>query len=113
MLNPLGLINDGYMDLVFYPGTITAFFALYMFILPGGRMSYDPGFRCYRCKSAKIVNKQKGADGEYVTQDINIDGEDLTFNKFAKYTVLPNSLDLIVDLKTIFNNVYNRPEFNS
>ena len=113
MLNPLGLINDGYMELVFYPGQISAAFALYMFILPGGRWSYDPGFRCYRCKSAKIVNKQKDVDGKPITQDINIDGEDLTFNNFAKYTVLPNSLDLIVDLKTIFDEVYNRPEYNS
>ena len=96
MLNPLGLINDGFMELTFVRGNIGAAWALYQFVRPGGRMAYESCFVNYRCRSVKIINRQK-VDGMAVQQDINIDGEDLTFNNFAKYRVLPSSLDLIVD----------------
>ena len=48
-------------------------------------MFYDEGFTCYRCRKIKLINKKKNADGSNKIMDINIDGEDLTFTKFAKY----------------------------
>ena len=106
ILNPLGLINDGYMELVYRPGLFNAAFAIYMFCLPGGVMCYDEGFTCFRAKQAKIINKMKDKDGNMIEQDINIDGEDLTFKNFAKYTVLPSCIDIIVDMKHILKETY-------
>lgn len=58
MLNPLGMINDGFMELVFFGnGYVTAAGAINLFCMPHGKMFYEDGFICYRCKSAKLVNK--------------------------------------------------------
>lgn len=54
----------------------------------GGLQFYDNRFVCYRCQKLKLFNKLKEND-KFVPQDINIDGEDLSFSKFASYTVLP------------------------
>ena len=61
-LNPIGMINDGYMELV-YHDIITVSKAISLFIRPGGIMFYDPGFTCYRCRNAKIINKKKNSQG--------------------------------------------------
>ena len=79
MLNPIGILNDGFMELVFYKTWISAAGAINLFCKPHGKLFYDSGFVCYRCKNVKIVNKQVDKTGKKVPQDVNIDGEDLTF----------------------------------
>jgi hypothetical protein len=44
--------------------------------------------------------------GKKVTQDINIDGEDLRFTNFAKWEILPSELEIIVDFDRIINKTY-------
>ena len=107
MLNPLGLINDGLMELVFYKEMITTQEAVKLFLTPGGCMFYNHMFRCFKCSKIKLINKQKTADGQMIEQDINIDGEDLTFKKFAKYEVLKEQLEIIVDFKYLFDSAYD------
>jgi len=58
MLNPLGIMNDGYMELVYYRTYISAAGALNLFMQPHGKLFYDKEFVCYRCKNVKIVNKK-------------------------------------------------------
>ena len=95
MLNPIGLINDGYMELVYLSkvlgGINYPYKALSIFggAKNGGTQFYDNDFVCVRCKHVKLTNKTFGPDGKKVQQDINIDGEDLVFTNFAKWEVLP------------------------
>ena len=110
MLNPIGLINDGYMELVYLKDVIpraiypAKAFGLFKGAKSGGTQFYDPDFECFRCSQAKIINKSMDICGEKIAQEINIDGEDLTFTNFAKYEVLPSALDIIVDFDNIINN---------
>ena len=97
ILNPIGMINDGFMELVYRPAYVGPHTAISLFMKPGGIMFYDEGFTCYRCKKVKLINKKKNQDGSNAVMDINIDGEDLTFTNFAKYEVLKGELDVIVD----------------
>ena len=106
MLNPFGLINDGYMELCYRPDLITTAFGIWMFIQPGGTHFYDSGFTTYRCQSCKIINKNQ-TRGE-VAEDINIDGEDLTFKNFVKYRVVPSSIEVIVDFDEIYQKTYRQ-----
>lgn len=63
MLNPIGLINDGYMDLVFMSNAMNGITypakALSMFskAKSGGTHFYNNDFVCYRCKALKLYNK--------------------------------------------------------
>lgn len=66
MLNPMGMINDGLMEFCFRRGHVNAMFAIYLFLQPGGRMCYDPGFNIYRCKKAKVINKMKDSNGNLI-----------------------------------------------
>jgi hypothetical protein len=50
----------------------------------------------------------KDPQGNFITQDINIDGEDLQFDRFAKYTVLEGALEVIVDIKQIIAQTYSK-----
>ena len=93
MLNPLGLINDGFMEFIYFNndrvGVLSALKAISLFLVPGGTFIFTEGIETYRCKSATIINKNFTRSGRKVTQDINIDGEDLTFENYANYTILP------------------------
>ena len=106
MLNPLGMINDGYMELCYRPDLVTTAFGVWMFIQPGGKHFYDPGFQTYRCSTVKLINRNK-TRGE-VAEDINIDGEDLTFKDFVKYRVKPSCIEIIVDFDEIYNKTYKQ-----
>lgn len=108
MLNPLGIINDGYMELTFMRGyqTFPSSMRLFNGAKSGGLQFYDNDFTCYRCKKVKLENMKVDENGKKVQQDINIDGEDLEFHNFAKYEVLPSELEVIVDLEYIINKTY-------
>jgi hypothetical protein len=57
ILNPLGIINDGFMELAFRPGKVDMVFGTLMFCQTGGRMCYDELFNYWRCKTAKLINR--------------------------------------------------------
>ena len=61
MLNPLGLINDGLMELVFYKQILGVQSALNLFkgTKSGGVQFYDNNFTCYRAKNVKLTNFSK------------------------------------------------------
>ena len=112
MLNPLGLINDGYMELVFIKqlfgglGWPVKALGMFHYAKNGGTHFYDNDFVCMRCKAIKLTNKTVDPQGKKVTQDINIDGEDLRFTNFAKWEILPSELEIIVDFDRIINKTY-------
>ena len=112
MLNPIGLINDGYMELVFMNklfgglGWPVKALGMFHYAKSGGTHFYDNDFVCMRCRSLKLTNKTLDPQGKKVTQDINIDGEDLRFTNFAKWEVLPSELEIIVDFDRIINKTY-------
>ena len=112
MLNPIGLINDGYMELVFMNklfgglGWPVKALGMFHYAKSGGIHFYDNDFVCMRCRSLKLTNKTLDPQGKKVTQDINIDGEDLRFTNFAKWEVLPSELEIIVDFDRIINKTY-------
>lgn len=85
MLNPFGMINDGFLELNFRTGYLSASTSIYMFLQPGGRMCYDRGFNIYRCKQAKVTNKLRDNSGQPINQHINIDGEDFYFDNYFKF----------------------------
>lgn len=73
MLNPIGLINDGYMELVYMKEVIEGklrypYKTLGMFqgAKSGGTQFYDNDFVCYRCKSLKLTNKTVEQSGQKV-----------------------------------------------
>jgi hypothetical protein len=73
MLNPIGLINDGYMELVYmykkFGGVTYPAKALSMFsgAKGGGTQFYDNDFVCYRCKSLKLYNKNVDLNGNKIS----------------------------------------------
>ena len=56
-LNPLGILNDGLMELVYRTGFVSASHAINLFFQPHGKLIYDENFKIIRCKDIKIVNK--------------------------------------------------------
>lgn len=86
MLNPLGMMNDGYFEAVSWKNRFSFSTALTVFSQAknGATQAYDPEFVSVRAKKLKLSNKkQEEINGEhrYVPQDVNIDGEDLIFKK--------------------------------
>ena len=107
-MNPLGVLNDGLMELVYRTGYVSASGAINLFFQPHGKLIYDENFRIIRCKNVKIVNKKiDPATNELEPQDVNIDGEDLIFKNYIKYEVMPSSIDVIVDFQHIFDKTYD------
>jgi len=96
MLNPLAIINDGYFELLFYPGLIGFASAIKLFdgAKSGGTHIYDPRGNLYRAKKIRVTNKSEG-----VVQDINIDGEDLLFKNFVKYECIHNAIEVVCDFE--------------
>ena len=67
-----------------------------------------------RCKNVKIKNKKiDPATNALEPQDVNIDGEDLIFNNFIKYEVLPSSIEVIVDFQHIFDKTYDVKDYHT
>ena len=63
MLNPLGIINDGYMEFTYFKGLLSTLYAIYLFLWPGGVFCYEKNFEIFRVKQAKIINKMKDGMG--------------------------------------------------
>ena len=65
MLNPLGIINDGLMELTFMRGIQTFATGLTLFngAKSGGLQFYDSMFQCYRCKKVKLSNLKVDKNG--------------------------------------------------
>lgn len=61
MFNPLGIVNDGLFELVYYQNLIGTKRMIGIFdeAKNGGTQMYDNNFECYRAKNLKIVNKSK------------------------------------------------------
>ena len=91
LLNPLGIINDGLMELFIVNAKLGAKGMLAFMdqaIKEGGVHGYDPNVTIYRGKEFTFVNK-KPKTGVAVKdrQVFAIDGEVLYFNDFVKYEV--------------------------
>ena len=89
MLNSLGFLNDGLFEVDYLPNFIQQYSYLKFFPLmrrffdgitkEGGTHVYHPMFSTYRCKEAKIYNKNYDNNGSKVAQRVAIDGEDHWF----------------------------------
>lgn len=86
ILNPLGMVNDGVIELMYFDGLVglAKAFKLFDQAENGGTHIYDPEAKCVRVENLRVVNKSR--DCEF--QDFSIDGEALKFKKFAKTTVM-------------------------
>jgi len=94
VINPLGIVNDGKTELIFYNGVVSkkTSFGLFDGLEKGGLQVYDPQLFVYRISKVKLTNKGTNPDGSLKRQDINIDGEDLMFTKQVKMEVLPSKI---------------------
>lgn len=113
ILNPLGILNDGHFEMIFYKGLWGAK-ALKMFsqAKDGGQQNYDKGCKIYRIQKLRLTNKsifynQHTQLEEIRPQDVNIDGEDLIMKKCITYQCLPNELEILIDFKKILSKQYN------
>ena len=106
LLTPSSIINDGYFE-VYCSGLLMKtpqLLGLFDEAKKGGKQFYrDDVSYLYRTnklrlinKSTRVVDKATGRT-ERMTQDINIDGEDLQFTNFLKYECLKEELEIIVD----------------
>ena len=91
LLNPLGTINDGQMELMIVNAKSSAKDMMNFMdkaIKEGGVHGYDPRVIFYRGKEFKFMNKNpKTGDALKDRQVLGIDGEVLFFNDFIKYEV--------------------------
>lgn len=80
-LSPMSLINDGFFEVMYYGKRFSLLKAAKLFeqAKTGSEFVYDPDVEIRRVQRLKVTNKNKEV------QDINIDGEDLKFKKYAKY----------------------------
>lgn len=69
-------------------------------------MFINSNFYIYRCKEAKVINREVDEQNNLIPQDINIDGEDLKFHKFFKYICKHRQLEIVVDFNRIFETTY-------
>jgi len=72
-----------------------------------GYHAYNPDGETHRFKKMRVENKSTVRNRftgieQSSPQDLNIDGEDLIVNNFAKYEVLKHELEIIVDFKRMF-----------
>lgn len=67
VINPLGIINDGRMELIFYNGVVSKKTSLGLFdgLEKGGLQAYDPELFIYRIQKVKLTNKGKNQDGSF------------------------------------------------
>ena len=114
--NPLGFLNDGYVEMIYYNGLPSTDFSLKLFdgAKNGGVQFYDNNLVMERFKTLKLTNKSmeplpkknKKDPIEYSDKkavvDICVDGEDLDYSNFAKFEVLKQEIDIIVDFWHIF-----------
>ena len=92
LLNPMGLINDGYLDLLLIAKdfTIKSFPGLMDGALKrGGIHAYEATTKMHRAKHIRIVNRnaaKKGGKGKDI-KCFNIDGENLFYREFIQYEI--------------------------
>ena len=101
MLSPMSMINDGLVECSMVKQRMSAYTALDLFnqCKKGGKHAYLDSTQAIRAKKLRLTNKRKNEDGSYLLQDVNIDGEDLIFEKTITYEVMPSSVELIVDFE--------------
>lgn len=94
-LSPFSIMNDGLGELTFYdrPQDFSGCMKLFDESKDGGKHVYSEHGRIHRFKTLKISNKLQRS------MDINIDGEELIFEKFVKFEMVPGSLGLLVDFE--------------
>lgn len=75
ILNPLAILNDGFFEMTFYENLIGFKKSMNLFdgAKKGGTHIYDKNGKIYRIRKLRLENKSDHK------QDLNIDGEDLTF----------------------------------
>ena len=93
ILNPMAILNDGFFEMIFYKNLIGFKKSIKLFegAKKGGTHIYDANGIVYRISKLRLENKSPDK------QDLNIDGEDLTFEKFVQYECLKQELEVIVD----------------
>lgn len=118
MLSPPSVINDGKFEIYFAdePMDTVPLIQIFEQAKKGGEHFYDTNGTCYKVNKLRLENKsvKTGGDAngsmnskqEYATQDINIDGEDLQFDKYVKMECMHHSIELIVDFEQLFRKYY-------
>ena len=80
LLNPAGIVNDGYIDLMIVSkklGILEFPHFMDLALKKGGAHAYERGAHFYRGTSFKIVNKNNNDNNQVKTHCFNVDGEDL------------------------------------
>lgn len=84
--NPFASINDGLIEISYtcqYYNTKQVVDLISE--VKTGIQVIDPKWAIYRGKNIRMINKNKAKDGTLAQQLLNIDGEDLTWDKFIHY----------------------------
>lgn len=102
---PGAMVNDGYFDLTVRNGPIGFMdgVALKDLTKAGGLHAYDDNLDFIRIKKMRVMNKELDADKNPTMQPINIDGEILNWTKFVNYDIVPNALEVLVDMRSVIN----------
>lgn len=105
---PSAVVNDGYFDLSVKttPMGFCDGIALKDKTKAGGTHIYEDGIENVRIKKMRVINKEtETVNGEIrsLVQPINIDGEVILFKNFALYEIIPEALNVCVDLKHVLN----------
>jgi len=109
LLSPAIIINDGYQEIYFSRNVLSVpeVFDCMASSKCTGYHQYNPKGDTHRFKKMRVENKSTVRNRftgieQNSPQDINIDGEDLIMNDFAKFEVLASELEIIVDFKRMF-----------
>lgn len=113
MINPMGYTNDGQFELIFLKdlagfGPMTK---LFDGTQKGGIQVYDDTLQIYRTNKLKLINKSTVVDKttkqeSVSSQNINIDGEDLSFKKSVIYEMMHQELEVIADVQQLLDEWY-------
>ena len=113
LLSSASVINDGKLDIQFATEVTNTPKLLETFAraMTNGTCYFEDRCALYKCKKCRIVNKKTWRNPmtgheELVRQDLNIDGEDLYFDRYVKMENIKNSLEVIVDFKMLFEKYY-------
>lgn len=107
LYTPGALLNDGLLDIVYKKGSFSFLAALHM-LDQVARQKGNHVFRrdapYYRAKSIVVTVKDAKKEGPQLLQ---IDGENLEFQKFVKIEAVPAALDIIVDSHQVLSPAVN------
>ena len=102
LLSPYSIVNDGACELTYLKERVGFCQSMPFFnkVKAGGEQVYDERINTVRAKKFEINNKSDAAE------DLNIDGEELSFKKKLVIECLHNEIEIVVDIEKIINTTY-------